>query len=115
MLILKEVISRVEGGSILIFDEADSGIGGAVAETVGRKIENLSKKYQVLCITHLPQVAKFATTHFKVSKRFDKNVTKVDVKTLDREEGVKELARMLGGIRVTEKTIEAAREMIKEE
>ena len=115
MLILKEVISRVEGGSILIFDEADSAIGGAVAETVGRKIENLSKKYQVLCITHLPQVAKFATTHFKVSKRFDKNVTKVDVKALDREEGVKELARMLGGIRVTEKTIEAAREMIKEE
>ncbi|MGH7902377.1 MAG: DNA repair protein RecN [Thermodesulfobacteriota bacterium] len=115
MLILKEVISRVEGGSILIFDEAESGIGGAVAETVGRKIENLSKKYQVLCITHLPQVAKFATTHFKVSKRFDKNVTKVDVKTLNREEGVKELARMLGGIRVTEKTIEAAREMIKEE
>lgn len=115
MLILREVISRVEGGSILIFDEADSGIGGAVAETVGRKIENLSKKYQVLCITHLPQVAKFATTHFKVSKRFDKNVTKVDVKALDREEGVKELARMLGGIRVTEKTIEAAREMIKEE
>ena len=114
MLILKEVISRVEGGSILIFDEADSGIGGAVAETVGRKIENLSKKYQVICITHLPQVAKFATTHFKVTKSFDKNVTKVDVKVLDREEGVKELARMLGGIKVTEKTIEAAREMIKE-
>jgi len=113
MLVLKEVISRVEGGSILIFDEADSGIGGAVAETVGRKIEELSKKYQVICITHLPQVAKFAKTHFKVTKSFKNNVTKIDVKVLDDEEGVKELARMLGGIKITKKTIEAAREMIE--
>lgn len=113
MLVLKEVISRVEGGSILIFDEADSGIGGAVAETVGRKIEELSKKYQVICITHLPQVAKFAKTHFKVTKSFKDNVTKIDVKVLDDEEGVKELARMLGGIKITKKTIEAAREMIE--
>jgi len=113
LLVLKEVISRVEGGSILIFDEADSGIGGAVAETVGKKIEKLSKKYQVICITHLPQVAKFAETHFKVTKTFEDNVTKIGVKVLDDKDGVKELARMLGGIKVTKKTIEAAREMIE--
>ncbi|MFQ5786699.1 MAG: hypothetical protein ACE5H1_01835 [Thermodesulfobacteriota bacterium] len=113
MLVLKEVISRVEGGSILIFDEADSGIGGAVAETVGQRIENLSKKYQVICITHLPQVAKFAETHLMVTKTFEDNVTKIGVNVLDEEGRIKELARMLGGIKITKKTIEAAREMIE--
>jgi len=113
MLVLKEILARVEGGSILIFDEADSGIGGAVAETVGRKIKNLSKRYQVICITHLPQVAKFADTHFRVTKMFRGNKTRVQIKALNYDERVEELGRMLGGIKVTEKTIEAAREMLK--
>ena len=113
MLVLKEILARVEGGSVLIFDEADSGIGGAVAETVGRKIKNLSKRYQVICITHLPQVAKFADTHFRVTKMFRGNKTKVQIKELNYDERVEELGRMLGGIKVTEKTIEAAREMLK--
>jgi DNA repair protein RecN (Recombination protein N) len=111
MLVLKEVISRAEGGSILIFDESDSGIGGAVAETVGKKIKSLSKRHQVICITHLPQVAKFADTHFKVTKEFQHDSTKVDIKELGEEEIIKEIARMLGGIKVTEKTLAAAREM----
>lgn len=113
MLVLKEILARVEGGSVLIFDEADSGIGGAVAETVGRKIKNLSKRYQVICITHLPQVAKFADTHFRVTKMFRGNKTRVQIKALDDNKRVEELGRMLGGIKVTEKTIEAAREMLK--
>ena len=113
MLVLKEILARVEGGSVLIFDEADSGIGGAVAETVGRKIKNLSKRYQVICITHLPQVAKFADTHFRVTKMFRGNKTRVQIKALNYDERVEELGRMLGGIKVTEKTIEAAREMLK--
>jgi len=113
MLVLKEVLARVEGGSVLIFDEADSGIGGAVAEAVGRKIKNLSKRYQVICITHLPQVAKFADTHFTVTKTFKDNKTTVHVKELENEERVQELARMLGGFKITEKTLEAAREMLK--
>lgn len=113
MLILKEVISMASGGSILIFDEADSGIGGAVAETVGKKIKSLSKRHQVICITHLPQVAKFASTHFKVTKEFENNSTKVDIKALNQDETIREIARMLGGIKVTEKTIAAAREMIE--
>ncbi|MGH7801627.1 MAG: DNA repair protein RecN [Thermodesulfobacteriota bacterium] len=113
MLVLKEILARVEGGSVLIFDEADSGIGGAVAETVGRKIKNLSKKHQVICITHLPQVAKFADTHFRVTKMFRGNKTRVQIKALNYDERVEELGRMLGGIKVTEKTIEAAREMLK--
>jgi DNA repair protein RecN (Recombination protein N) len=113
MLVLKETLARVEGGSVLIFDEADSGIGGAIAETVGRKIKNLSKKYQVICITHLPQVAKFADTHFRVTKTFKGDKTKVHVKALSGNERVEELGRMIGGLKVTEKTIEAAREMLQ--
>ncbi len=113
MLVLKEVISRAEGGSILIFDEADSGIGGAVAETVGKKIKSLSKRHQIICITHLPQVAKFADIHFKVTKEFQYDSTKVDIKELGEEEIIKEIARMLGGIKITEKTLAAAREMFE--
>ncbi|MEE9253038.1 MAG: DNA repair protein RecN [Thermodesulfobacteriota bacterium] len=113
MLVLKEILTTVEGASILIFDEADSGIGGAVAETVGRKIKKLSESYQVLCITHLPLVAKFADTHICVTKTFERGRTKVGVEQLSGEERVEELARMMGGLRVTEKTIEAAREMLK--
>jgi DNA repair protein RecN (Recombination protein N) len=114
MLVLKEILARVEGGSVLIFDEADSGVGGAVAETVGRKIKNLSRTYQVICITHLPQIAKFADTHLTVAKTFEDDKTRVQVKALDHEGRVKELARMLGGLKITEKTVEAAREMLKE-
>lgn len=113
MLVLKETLARVEGGSVLIFDEADSGIGGAIAETVGRKIKNLSKKCQVICITHLPQVAKFADTHLRVIKTFKGDKTKVQVKPLNADERVEELGRMIGGLKITEKTIEAAREMLQ--
>ena len=112
MLVLKELISKGDGGSVIIFDEADSGIGGAVAETVGRKIKNLSRSCQVICITHLPQVAKFADTHLLVTKTLEDKKTQVRIKSLGKEERVKELARMLGGINVTEKTMEAAREML---
>ncbi|MEW6143980.1 MAG: DNA repair protein RecN [Thermodesulfobacteriota bacterium] len=112
MLVLKELISKEEGGSVIIFDEADSGIGGAVAETVGKKIKNLSRSCQVICITHLPQVAKFADTHLLVTKTLEDKKTQVRIKSLGKEERVQELARMIGGIDITEKTIEAAREML---
>ncbi len=113
MLVLKEVIARVEGGSVIIFDEADSGVGGAVAESVGLKISNLSQSYQVICITHLPQVAKFADSHLSVSKTHDNNKTQVTIKTLEGNDRVAELARMIGGFNITQKTIDAAQEMLK--
>ena len=112
MLVLREVISRIEGGSVIIFDEADSGIGGAVAETVGMKISRLSESCQVICITHLPQVAKFADSHLVVTKTLDNKRTRVQIKNLGQEERVRELARMLGGINITQKTIEAAHELL---
>ncbi len=112
MLVLKEAIARTEGGSVIIFDEADSGIGGAVAETVGEKIKNLSVPYQVICITHLPQVAKFGDSHLLVTKTLKDGKTSVSVKNLNDSERVQELARMIGGLTVTQKTIDAAHEML---
>ncbi len=113
MLVLKEVIARVEGGSVIIFDEADSGVGGAIAEAVGQKIRNLSQSYQVICITHLPQVAKYADSHLTVAKTHDDNKTQVTIKNLEGDERVIELARMIGGFNITQKTIDAAQEMLK--
>jgi len=97
---------------VIIFDEADTGIGGAVAETVGNKIKNLSEPYQVICITHLPQVAKFGDTHLLVTKTLSDGKTSVSVKSLGGRERVEELARMIGGLKVTQKTLDAAHEML---
>lgn len=114
MLVLKELMAQKCGGSVIIFDEADSGIGGAVAETVGRKIKNLASGNQVICITHLAQVAKFANSHLKVSKSVSGGKTNVYIQHLDINERVEELARMMGGISVTQKTREAAHEMLNQ-
>lgn len=113
MLVIKSILSRDRNQSIIIFDEPDTGIGGAVAESVGTKIKNLSNDYQILCVTHLAQVAKFADYHISVKKEHIDKITKVSVNLLSDEQRVDELARMMGGITITEKTIDAAREMIR--
>lgn len=99
----------------LIFDEVDAGIGGAVAETVGRLLSELGKRQQVLCVTHLPQVASCADHHLKIIKSAQQeNLPPVStVQTLSNEERVEEIARMLGGITITAKTKAAAEEMLK--
>jgi DNA repair protein RecN (Recombination protein N) len=97
----------------LIFDEVDTGIGGGVAEVVGRLLKRLGHNRQVLCVTHLPQVASQANQHFQVAKgtTFDgKTVSRIDV--LDKKERVEEVARMLGGIEITETTRKHARELL---
>lgn len=114
MLLLKSFVSTGDSGSIFIFDEVDAGIGGVVAESIGRKIKNLSDQSQVVCITHLPQVAKFADTHLLVAKEFGDGETDVSVDALSEEERVMEIGRMLAGKSVSEKTFEVARELIKE-
>ncbi len=113
MLILKTMLNEKSSQTVLIFDEPDTGIGGAVAETVGAKIRNLSDIYQVLCITHLAQVAKFADSHLIVRKEFIDNSTKIKVDLLDDDKRIDELARMMGGVKITKKTIDAAREMLR--
>ncbi|MEX0732946.1 MAG: DNA repair protein RecN [Aquisalimonadaceae bacterium] len=96
----------------LIFDEADSGIGGGVAEVVGRQLRTLGRSHQVLCVTHLPQVAAQAHHHLKVSKQMETDSTRSQVSPMGSEERVREIARMLGGVEITDTTLEHAGEMV---
>jgi DNA repair protein RecN (Recombination protein N) len=96
----------------LIFDEVDAGIGGRVADVVGRKLRALGSAFQVLCITHLPQIAAFADTHFQIEKRVEGGRTRTTVRRLDPESRVEELARMLGGEAITDGLRRSAREML---
>jgi DNA repair protein RecN (Recombination protein N) len=96
----------------LIFDEVDAGIGGRVAEVVGRKLRALGSAFQVLCITHLPQIAACADTHFAIEKRVERGRTRTSVSRLDAGGRVEELGRMLGGATVTEGLRASAREML---
>jgi DNA repair protein RecN (Recombination protein N) len=113
MLAMKRILARIGGRQVLVFDEVDSGIGGAIAEVVGRKLKDLARDHQVICVTHLPQIACFADTHYSVRKevRAGRTVTQVD--RLEEEGIVDEIGRMLGGVKVTEKTRAHAREMIE--
>jgi len=113
MLAMKKILAKVGGRQVLIFDEVDSGIGGAMAEVVGRKLKELSRHHQVICVTHLPQIACFADQHHSVRKEVKSGRTLTLVDRLDKESIVDEIARMLGGVKVTEKTKAHAREMIE--
>ncbi|WP_347987906.1 DNA repair protein RecN [Methylomonas sp. AM2-LC] len=97
----------------MIFDEVDSGIGGGIAEIVGQKLRSLSKNRQVLCVTHLPQVAAQANQHLFVAKNQKASITSSTVRRLSDEERVNEIARMLGGITITENTLAHAKEMLE--
>jgi DNA repair protein RecN (Recombination protein N) len=113
MLALKQLHPESEVPT-LIFDEVDSGIGGATSALVGVKLKRVAASQQVLAITHLPQVAAFADLHLRVEKAVNLGRTATCVERLEGEGRVAEVARMLGGARVTEKTLEHAREMIQE-
>ena len=114
MLAMKRILARVGGRQVLIFDEVDSGIGGAVAEVVGRKLRDLSQQHQVICVTHLPQIACFADSHHSVRKEVKGGRTVTFVDHLDKDSVVDEIARMLGGVKITDKTRAHAREMIEQ-
>jgi DNA repair protein RecN (Recombination protein N) len=103
-----------DGSSIptMVFDEVDSGVGGSVAEMVGRRLQELGSRRQVLCVTHLPQVASLAGQHFRISKVTDGKATRTGVAALGKEERIEELARMLGGVEITQKTLDHAAEML---
>jgi len=98
----------------LVFDEVDSGIGGATSALVGEKLKRVAGGQQVLCITHLPQVAAFADHHLSVEKLVEGGRTRISICTLSHEERVAEMARMLGGMKITDKTMDHAREMIEQ-
>lgn len=112
VLALKGILATKESVETLIFDEVDAGIGGRVAEMVGDKLESLARFHQVVCITHLPQIARFGRHHFKIAKRVYRGRTRTAITPLHGEERVKELARMLAGAKVTKKALDHAREMM---
>lgn len=112
MLALKTIGKEIERLKTLIFDEIDSGIGGKTAEFVARKLKRLSNQHQIICITHLPQIASFAIHHYRIDKKVTQDRTFTTVKKLSFEERVKEIARLLAGTRITETTLQSAREML---
>jgi len=97
----------------LVFDEIDAGIGGRAAEAVGKKLKSLARTKQVLCITHLPQIASFADQHFLIEKREANGRTKTRVRVLDGKERTEEVARMLSGAKLTEESVRNAEQMLK--
>ncbi len=113
LLALYELVYPGEQYGTLIFDEVDSGVGGAVAELIGRKLASLGKQTQVLCVTHLPQIASQARWHYQVEKQVKAGRTFSSVRLLSPEERVQEVARMLGGVRVSEQALDHARELLK--
>lgn len=112
MLALKRLEAQRRGVATMIFDEVDAGIGGAVAEIVGRKLKQLARFHQILCVTHLAQIAAFADSHFVVEKEERRGVTRSQVDALAPANRAAELARMLGGDETNEKFLRAARELI---
>lgn len=111
-LAIQVATSRIASVPTLIFDEVDSGIGGRVAEIVGRLLGQLGKDYQVLCVTHLPQVAAAADQQWRVSKSVVDGATVSAIAVLDNAQRIEEIARMLGGVKITETTRKHAAEML---
>jgi DNA repair protein RecN (Recombination protein N) len=111
-LAISELAAEANPVPTLIFDEADSGVGGAVAEVIGELMRRLGESRQVLCVTHLPQVAAKANQHFSVSKQQDADRTTSLIERLDRGRRVEEIARMLGGVAITATTRKHARELL---
>jgi DNA repair protein RecN (Recombination protein N) len=113
MLAIKSLVLSPGDIPTLLFDEVDAGIGGGVAEIVGKKLKKVAASHQVICVTHLPQIASLADSHHVVQKEIIKGQTVTSVKLLKPGERVEEVARMLGGIKITDRTRKHAEEMVR--
>ncbi|MEG0331271.1 MAG: DNA repair protein RecN [Clostridium sp.] len=113
MLAIKTVIADIDDIPTLIFDEVDTGISGRTAQAVAEKMSNISKSHQLLCVTHLPQIAAMSDCHFKIEKTTSNNSTLTSIKTLTKLERIEELARMLGGMTITDLTRKNALEVLE--
>lgn len=113
LLAIKRVLTEVGEAGLYVFDEVDTGVGGAVAEVIGQKLKAISLRNQTLVITHLPQIAAYGDRHFVVGKRVVGERTLSDVKVLAEDDRTEEIARMLGGLKVTDRTRAAAAEMLR--
>ena len=113
MLALKSVRTLDGCGKCLVFDEVDAGIGGQTADVVGQKLKRLSQKDQVICVTHLPQIASYADRHYFIEKRVEKGRTLTRIALLQHQDRVQEIARMISGERKTDSVLKHAAEMLK--
>lgn len=113
VLALKAILAEKESVETVVFDEVDAGIGGGTAELVGQKLLSLSGYHQIICITHLPQIASFGRHHFKISKQVSAGRTETCIASMSEQERVQEIARMLGGADITQTALEHAREMLE--
>jgi DNA repair protein RecN (Recombination protein N) len=113
MLALKTILAKKASLETVVFDEVDAGIGGRTAEVVGEKLASLAQYHQILCITHLPQIASKGSTHFRVMKRVAGGRTTTVIAELDKKERVEELARLLGGKKISSKARDHARELVE--
>jgi DNA repair protein RecN (Recombination protein N) len=113
MLAIKALVLSPAAVHTLLFDEVDAGIGGGVAEIVGKKLKKVAASHQVICVTHLPQIAALADTHHVVYKEIVKGAAITKVKEIEEDERVDEIARMLGGLKITDRTRKHAEEMLR--
>lgn len=113
MLAFKNIISSYDNIPTLIFDEIDNGISGVTASIVGKKLKEISRTHQIICITHLPQIASCGDFNYRIYKDSSDTSTFTHVEMLSPEEKVGEIARLLGGVSVTEATVKAAKELIE--
>ncbi len=113
MLAFKSILAEVDNIPSLIFDEIDTGISGRTAQVVGEKISKISNTHQIICITHLPQIATMADSHYLINKIIVDNNTKTEIKMLEYNDKVQELSRLLGGVDLTETTKKHAMEMLE--
>jgi DNA repair protein RecN (Recombination protein N) len=112
LLALRNVLRDAERGRVLLFDEVDAGIGGRTARRVGERLRSLAARHQILCITHLPQIAALGDAHWVVRKRVSRGRTQTRVERLKADERVDEIARMAGGGRITAAARAHARELL---
>jgi len=114
VLALKAMLAKIDSVETVVFDEVDAGIGGGIAEVVGKKLKELSKYHQIICITHLAQIAKFGTSHYRIVKNITKGRTATSIFSMNHDQRIEEMARMIGGVKITPKTIEHARELLND-
>jgi len=114
MLALKTLASADAHGKTLIFDEVDSGIGGRVADVVGERLQELSKRFQILCVTHLPQIAVYGSAHYEISKKVADGRTVTTARMLNNKDRIDEIARMMTGRKVSDQARQSARELLSE-
>jgi DNA repair protein RecN (Recombination protein N) len=113
MLAIKTCLADTDSIPTLIFDEIDAGISGRTAQVVAQQLASVSKQHQVVCVTHLPQIAAMADNHYLISKEERDGHTYTRLELLNRDQRVRELARLLGGAKVTDLTIRHSEEMLK--